>query len=81
MYNCDSSPQLFNQTALNDLIRDLDLSSLIDSKDVLLSCLHIKLGLMKQFVKALSAESECFRYLRKKFPSLSKDEIKKKSFC
>jgi len=26
MYNCDTSPQLFNQTALNDLIRDLDLA-------------------------------------------------------
>jgi len=54
--------------------------SLIDSKDVLLSFLHIKLGLMKQFIKALSAEDKCFQYLRKKFPSLSKDKIKKGVF-
>ena len=33
--------------------------------------LHIKLGLMKQFVKALPKEGPCFKYLTAKFPGLS----------
>jgi hypothetical protein len=50
--------------------------SLIDPKKVLLPPLHIKLGLMKQFVKALSKEGECFKYLCKKFPCLSDAKLK-----
>ena len=30
-----------------------------------------KIGLMKQFVKALPKDGECFKYLCKKFPCLS----------
>ena len=36
---------------------------LIESKKVLLPPLHIKLGLMKRFVKALKTDSDCFKYL------------------
>jgi hypothetical protein len=50
--------------------------SLIDPKKVLIPPLHIKLGLMKQFVKALPKERECFKYLCKKFPSLSDAKLK-----
>ncbi|GFX99059.1 hypothetical protein TNCV_4810071 [Trichonephila clavipes] len=35
--------------------------SLVDPKKILFAPLHIKLGLMKQFVKALDKEGECFK--------------------
>lgn len=38
--------------------------------------LHIKLGLMKQFVKALNTENECFQHIVSAFPGLSFDKIK-----
>ena len=41
-----------------------------------LSSLHIKLGLMKQFVKAFSLDSECFQHLVYAFPGLSYEKIK-----
>jgi hypothetical protein len=49
---------------------------LIDRKRVLLPPLHIKLGLMKQFVKALNKDGTCFNYLCRKFPELSIDKLK-----
>lgn len=45
--------------------------SLVDVKKILLPPLHIKLGLMKQFVKALDKESECFKYIQSQFPNLT----------
>ena len=38
--------------------------------------MHIKLGIMKQFVKALDKNGDCFKYICKTFPGLS-DEKKK----
>lgn len=38
--------------------------------------LHIKLGLMKQFVKALNTDGECFQYIVSAFPALSLEKIK-----
>jgi len=49
---------------------------LVDPQKVLLPPLHIKLGLMKQFTKALDRESEAFEHLRSKFPGLSEAKIK-----
>ncbi|MGR0202270.1 hypothetical protein, partial [Klebsiella pneumoniae] len=49
---------------------------LLDTKTVLLPPLHIKLGLMKQFVKALNRENPCFQYLGKKFPKVTSEKIK-----
>ena len=48
---------------------------LIDSKKILLPPLHIKLGLMKQFVKALDKNSVCFKYLVDEFPTLTQAKI------
>jgi DNA repair photolyase len=42
--------------------------------------LHIKLGLIKQLVKALDKESAAFKYLIQKFPSLSETKIKEGIF-
>lgn len=52
----------------------------MDPKKVLLPPLHIKLGLMKQFVKALPKEGECFRYLCGQFPGLSEAKLKEGIF-
>ena len=38
--------------------------------------LHIKLGLMKQFVKALNKEGNCFKYICSQFPGLSNEKLK-----
>ncbi|XP_076039030.1 uncharacterized protein LOC143024134 [Oratosquilla oratoria] len=44
---------------------------LVPPKNVLLPPLHIKLGLMKNFVKALNKEGQAFKYLLQKFPQIS----------
>jgi len=44
---------------------------------VLLPPLHIKLGLMKQF---LNRESDCFAYLCEKFPVLSTEKLRARIF-
>lgn len=49
---------------------------LVDRKDILLPPLHIKLGLMKQFVRALEKDGDCFKYIRSKFPRLSEEKVK-----
>ena len=54
--------------------------SLVDPSKVLLPPLHIKLGLMKQFVKALSKDGECLKYLCNKFSGLSETKLKEHVF-
>jgi hypothetical protein len=49
--------------------------SLVDRENILLPPLHIKLGMMKEFAKALDRNSPCFQYLYMKFPSLSHAKI------
>lgn len=44
---------------------------LVNPNRILLPPLHIKLGLMKNFVKAISKESPTFAFLRQKFPQIS----------
>ena len=55
-------------------------NALVDSKRVLLPPLHIKLGLMKQFVKAIDKNGECFKYICSKFPKLSDAKLKEGVF-
>ena len=50
--------------------------ALVDRSNVILSPLHIKLGLMKEFVKALNKEGSCFEYIQEKFPNLSAEKVK-----
>jgi hypothetical protein len=54
--------------------------SLVDPQKVLLPPLHVKLGLMKQFVKALQRGGNCFRYLCSKFSGLSEAKLKERIF-
>ena len=53
---------------------------LVKRDRIFLPPLHIKLGLFKQFVKALDNESSTFAYLAEKFPSLSQAKIKEGIF-
>lgn len=54
--------------------------TLIDPSKVLLPPLHIKLGLMKQFVKAIDKDGDCFKYIIHKFPGLSYEKVKEGVF-
>lgn len=51
-------------------------AALVSQDKIILPPLHIKLGLMKQFVKALNPESQCFAYICNKMPGLSTEKLK-----
>ncbi|XP_076804684.1 uncharacterized protein LOC143448723 [Clavelina lepadiformis] len=50
--------------------------TLVDREKIIFPHLHIKLGLMRQFFKALTTESNCFNYLVWAFLGLSIQKIK-----
>lgn len=54
--------------------------SLINWNKVILPALHIKLGIMKQFVKALDRTGDYFSCLIAKFPRLSEAKVKERIF-
>jgi len=54
--------------------------SLVDPSKILIPPLHIKLGLMKQFIKALDKTSKCFEYLQMIFPRVSDVKMKEGVF-
>ena len=49
--------------------------ALVDPKKVLLPPLHIKLSLMKQYVKSQNKHGTCFGYICQKFPALSNEKL------
>lgn len=53
---------------------------LVDMEQIILPPLHIKLGLFKNFVKALQKDGPAFRYLKSVFPNLSDAKIKEGVF-
>lgn len=53
---------------------------LIKKENVFLPPLHIKLGLIKNFVKAINKDGEAFAYLKTIFPHLSSAKIKEGVF-
>ena len=55
-------------------------SPLVDAQKVLLPPLHIKLGLMKNFVKRLDSNGAAFKYLAEKFPEISEAKLKEAIF-
>jgi hypothetical protein len=55
-------------------------ASLVDPTNILLAPLHIKLGIMKQFVAALPKTINCFKYLCKTFSHLSEAKLKEDIF-
>ncbi len=48
---------------------------LVRQQDILAPPLHIKLGLAKNFIKALSKEGRAFRYLCKVFPEITDEKL------
>jgi hypothetical protein len=53
---------------------------LVDPSKILLPSMHLKLDLMKNFVKAMNQEEAAFTYLREKFPRLSETKLKEGIF-
>jgi hypothetical protein len=54
--------------------------SLVVASKVVLPSLYIKLGVMKQFVKALDEEGDCFKYICKKFTAFTEASLKEGIF-
>ena len=48
---------------------------LVDRSNILLPPLHIKLGLIKNLIKALDKEGNTFQFLKNKFPYISEAKI------
>lgn len=65
---------------MEPVVKNVLQKPLIESTTVLLPPLHIKLGLMKKFVKALPKDGKCFQYICKKFPALSTAKLKEGVF-
>lgn len=55
-------------------------TNLVNPNKIILPPLHIKLGLFKQFVKALDKNGSCLLYLLEKFPYISEVKIKEGIF-
>ena len=53
---------------------------LVERKKIIFPPLHIKLGQMKQFVKALNKDFASFKYLCDFFPGLSTEKLKARIF-
>ena len=49
---------------------------LVPREKIILPPLHIKLGIMKQFVKALPVHGNCFNYICRVFPGMSNEKLK-----
>ena len=48
---------------------------LVDPQNIFLPPLHIKFGLMKNYIKALDKDGPTFRFLRRKFPRISEAKL------
>ncbi|GBM44978.1 hypothetical protein AVEN_223060-1 [Araneus ventricosus] len=53
---------------------------LVEAENILFLSLHIKLGLIKNFVKAMNKEGGGFKHLRGRFPQLSVAKLKEGTF-
>lgn len=49
---------------------------LVNRDKIIFPPLHIKLGLMKQFVKALDYDGQCFEYIGRTMPGISTEKLK-----
>jgi hypothetical protein len=57
------------------------MNELLVARDrIILPPLHIKLGLMKQFVKVLSKDGLCIEYIVHKLPGLTMEKLKAEIF-
>ena len=56
--------------------KNIQAQSLVERSKIVFPPLHIKLGVMKQFVKALNKEGTCLKYICGKFPGLIIEKLK-----
>ena len=56
--------------------KNIQAQPLVKRSKIVFPPLHIKLGVMKQFVKALNKEGSCFKYICGKFPGLTIEKLK-----
>ena len=55
--------------------KNVKYTPLVDATKILLPLLHIKLGLMKNFVKAMNQDGAAFKYICNKFHVLSQAKL------
>ena len=60
--------------------KDIIHQPLAEREIIIFPSLHIKLGLLKQSVKAFNVDGDCFQFICKTFPGLSYDKIKAGAF-
>ena len=60
--------------------KNIHYSPLVSSDKILLPLLHIKLGLMKNLVKAMNQNGEAFKCLNTKFPHPRDAKIEEGTF-
>lgn len=61
-------------------LKNVSQKPLVPSEKIFLPPLHIKLGLMKNFVKAINKDGAGFQYLKTKFPRISDAKLKEGIF-
>ena len=61
-------------------ILNVENQPLVEPSKILLPSMHLKLGLMKTFVKAMNQEEAAFTYLKERFPTLSEGKLKESIF-
>ena len=61
-------------------IMNMENQPLVEPSKILLPSMHLKLGLVKIFVKAVNQAEAAFTYLREKFPRLSEAKLKEGVF-
>ncbi|UYV75471.1 hypothetical protein LAZ67_13000359 [Cordylochernes scorpioides] len=81
---CPPTPDFFKELASSKpnskRYKNIANIPLIDSENIYLPPLHIELGLMKNFVKAMYRNASGFAYLKQKFSSISEAKIKEGIF-
>ena len=68
------------RTTMNPGEKNVIREPLVKREKIILPPLHIKLGIMKQFVKALNKDGDCFKYISSKFSFLSEAKLKEGIF-
>lgn len=76
-YSRKNWPERINFTVGQD---NVEFNPLVKKDKIILPALHIKLGLFKNFVKALQKDGDLFQYLKTVFPNLSDVKIKEGVF-
>ena len=61
-------------------MKNIENEPLVDKPKILLPPLHIKIGLIKQFVKSLDKEGDTFKYLKAMFPNISDKKLEEGVF-